>query len=206
MNLQIIISGIGGQGVLFVTEILAQAALSKGYKVIGSETHGMAQRGGSVISHLKMGDFQSPLVRTGTADIIYAFDQTEFLRSLPFIRKQGICFINAPDGNFLSDKVSQYLTKNQIKLCYINANKVALDLGNLLSVNLIMLGFSLCANLPAPMLRQVGLSASRGTSGQAGRLPFSKPELEQTIREITPNRFLEMNFKAFRSGYEVFNK
>jgi len=65
---QIVISGVGGQGVLFITGLLADAAIDKGLPVFTSETHGMAQRGGTVISHLKVGDFSSPLIRPGHAD------------------------------------------------------------------------------------------------------------------------------------------
>ena len=65
---QIVISGVGGQGVLFVTRLLAEAAIGKGLPVFTSETHGMAQRGGTVISHLKVGRFASPLIMPGAAD------------------------------------------------------------------------------------------------------------------------------------------
>lgn len=180
MNLQIIISGIGGQGVLFATKVLSQMALSKELKVIGSETHGMAQRGGSVTSHLKIGDFLSPLVRSGTADIIYAFDKTESLRTLPFIKEDGVCFVNSSAVDFLSTKIRQHLTKNNIEIFHLDADKIALELGMPLSVNLVLLGFSITSN----------------------RLPFSLTEMEQTIKKITPSRFLEMNLKAFRSGVE----
>ena len=71
---QIVISGVGGQGVLFVTRLLAEAAIARGLPVLTSETHGMAQRGGSVVSHLKVGDFSSPLIRSGgTIDRKYNF-------------------------------------------------------------------------------------------------------------------------------------
>ena len=69
---QIVISGVGGQGVIFVTRILAEAAIRKGFSVFTSETHGMAQRGGTVISHLKVGDFSSPLIRPFKADGLLA--------------------------------------------------------------------------------------------------------------------------------------
>ena len=65
---QIVISGVGGQGVLFVTRLLAEAAILRGHAVFTTETHGMAQRGGTVLSHLKIGDFASPMIRPGQAD------------------------------------------------------------------------------------------------------------------------------------------
>ena len=69
MRQQIIISGLGGQGVLFITRVLAEAAVLRGLEVLTSETHGMAMRGGTVISHVKVGSFSSPLIRSGKADI-----------------------------------------------------------------------------------------------------------------------------------------
>jgi len=79
--MQYIIAGIGGQGILFSSKVLGHIALSKGINVIGSEVHGMSQRGGSVISHYKTGDYSSPLVEKGEADVLLAFDQTEALRN-----------------------------------------------------------------------------------------------------------------------------
>ena len=69
---QKVISGVGGQGVLFDTRLMAEAAIRKGLPVLTSETHGMAQRGGTVISHLKVGAYTSPLIRTGQADVLLA--------------------------------------------------------------------------------------------------------------------------------------
>jgi len=69
---QVIISGVGGQGVLFVTRLLAEVAMRSGLEVMSSETHGMAQRGGIVVSHLKVGGFAGPLVRAGRADVMVA--------------------------------------------------------------------------------------------------------------------------------------
>jgi len=77
--MQYVIVGIGGQGILFSSRVLGHIAMSKGETVIGSEVHGMAQRGGSVISHFKIGDYSSPLVKAGEADTLLAFDQNEAL-------------------------------------------------------------------------------------------------------------------------------
>ena len=77
---QIVISGVGGQGVLFVTRLLAEAAIMKGISVFTSETHGMAQRGGTVLSHLKAGNFSSPLIRPGNANGLLALKADSFVR------------------------------------------------------------------------------------------------------------------------------
>ncbi len=180
MNLQIIISGIGGQGVIFGTKVLFQAALLKEFKVIGSETHGMAQRGGSVVSHLKIGNFLNPMIRTGAADIIYAFDETEFLRTLPFIGNRGVCFVNTRRNDLTNGGIGKHLAKKCVKIFTVDADRIALEIKTPLSANLIMLGFSIPSK----------------------HLPFGLTDLEKTITKITPNRFLDMNLKALRSGYE----
>jgi indolepyruvate ferredoxin oxidoreductase beta subunit len=86
---QIILAGIGGQGILFAARIFSEMGLKLGADVLGSETHGMSQRGGSVLAHLKLGDFHSPLIRTGAADILYSFADEESYRSFKFLKSGG---------------------------------------------------------------------------------------------------------------------
>src|SRR3972149_3754284 len=86
MNIQMIISGVGGQGVLLVTRIFAAFALQEGYPLIGSEDHGMSQRGGSVMTHLKIGNFDSPLVKKGGADILLSLEKNEAYKTLHYLK------------------------------------------------------------------------------------------------------------------------
>jgi indolepyruvate ferredoxin oxidoreductase beta subunit len=125
---QLIISGVGGQGILFVTRILAEAAIARGIPVLTSETHGMAQRGGIVISHLKVGEFSSPLVCPGRADGLLSLKHETVPLHRHFLKPGGWVVVNAPAGR-LSDVTAQ-----------IDADQLALGLGNPQSVNLIMLG------------------------------------------------------------------
>jgi len=108
---QILISGIGGQGVLFVTRLLAEAAIARGLPVFTCETHGMAQRGGTVVSHLKVGEFYSPLIRAGQADGMLVLKSENlaqhgvFLKpsgwrwSMPALRKRWLC--REPDSQWM---------------------------------------------------------------------------------------------------------
>ncbi len=128
---QIVLGGVGGQGVLFITKILAQIAISKGQSVLVSETHGMAQRGGIVVSHLKVGDFKSPLIRPGTADILLSFHPESVLNHRHFLTEDGKVVVNADETGNLS----------------INATKYAIEMGAPISANLILLGFTLSKNL-----------------------------------------------------------
>lgn len=128
---QLIISGVGGQGILFVTRILAETAIAKGLAVLTSETHGMAQRGGIVISHLKIGDCYSPLVTPGAAQGLISLKQETVPLHRHFLREGGWIVTNAHDSAAVNDAVT------------VDADRYALELGNPQAVNLIVLGRAL---------------------------------------------------------------
>ena len=179
MNLQMILSGVGGQGILFATRIFTNLALEKGYNVIGSETHGMAQRGGSVVSHLKIGDYSSPLVRQGTADLLLSFDPDEAYRTLSFLKRGSLCFVNSPREDFWDPGIKSYLKKNEIRAYSFPADRVALALGVPQSANLALIGYAL----------------------SAPDVPFTYEDVRETIARISPPRFRDVNLQAFDIGY-----
>jgi indolepyruvate ferredoxin oxidoreductase beta subunit len=179
MDLKLILAGVGGQGILFATRIFSETALALGYDVLGSETHGMSQRGGSVVSHLKIGTYESPLIRHGTADVLMSFDEDEAYRTLAFVRKGGLCFVNSPHGDFWDAGVQEYLSKNDIAAHSFPADRIALELGSPLSANLALIGYAM--SVP--------------------RMPFSHDDIKATIERIAPSRFKEVNLKAFVAGY-----
>ena len=131
---QVIISGVGGQGVLFVTRLLAEAAINKGLPVFTSETHGMAQRGGTVLSHFKVGDFSSPLIRPRQADILVLLKAENLKQHGPFLKPDGWAVSNCADE---PDHDSGTMVKA------IDADTLAQDISNPKAVNLIVLGFAL---------------------------------------------------------------
>lgn len=178
MDLKLILAGIGGQGVLFATSVFSETALSLGHDVLGSETHGMSQRGGSVISHLKIGRYESPLVRQGTADVLMAFDEDEAYRTLAFLKRGGLCFVNSARGGLCDEGVKGYLTKNGIVAHSYPADEVALSMGSARSTNLVLIGHSLSF---------LGL-------------PFEAEQIRGTIERISPPRFRELNLGAFEAG------
>ncbi len=179
MNLQMILSGVGGQGILFSTRIFTELALGKGHNVIGSEIHGMAQRGGSVISHVKIGDYSSPLVRQGTADLLFAFDRDEAYRTLAFLKKGGLCFVSSPKEDFWAPGIKGYLEKNRIRAYSFPADQVALALGAPRSANLALIGYAL--SVPD--------------------VPFAYEDVRGTIVWISPPRFRDVNLQVFDTGY-----
>ena len=127
MKQQIVVSGIGGQGVLFVTRILAEAAIEKGLEVLTSETHGMAMRGGTVISHVKVGPFTSPLIRAGQADIGLFLHAGNLEVHRGFLKPGGLVYLNAAQSGAGEA---------------IDATAIAREHGSLVIANLVLLGFA----------------------------------------------------------------
>ena len=95
MKYQIVIAGFGGQGVVFLVKVLSICAGKKGYKFLGTENHGMSQRGGSVSSHIKIGDFYNPLIDYAQADLLIGLDKNEALLNLPYLKRGGNLVVNA---------------------------------------------------------------------------------------------------------------
>ncbi|MGD0282284.1 MAG: 2-oxoacid:acceptor oxidoreductase family protein [Dissulfurispiraceae bacterium] len=133
---QILISGVGGQGIVFITRLLAEAAIYKEYPVLTAETHGMAQRGGIVVSHIKVGGFSSPLIRPGKADVLLVLKEENMQDHLFYLDPDGIAVVNArsrPEG-----------PENR-KMLIIDADGLANEVQQPKSVNLVLAGFALSA-------------------------------------------------------------
>jgi indolepyruvate ferredoxin oxidoreductase beta subunit len=180
----IILTGLGGQGILFMTRILAQTALDNGYNVIGAETHGMAQRGGSVVSHLRLGKVQGSVVQTGTAHILLALDEHEGYRNLPFLSRKGWLFVNTNANHFPLEDVQAFLDMREIVYRAVPAGVLARELGAPRSGNLALLGF---------------FSAF-------SERPFTFGEILNTIEKISPDRFKGINRKVFEAGHQRAKK
>ncbi len=170
-----VLCGIGGQGILLMTKVLAQTALRNGFKVMGAETHGMAQRGGSVVSHLRLGDVEGSLVKPGSAHFLLALEDNEAYRNIPFLAKGGKLYVNVSNNIFPQNEVKQYLKKMEISYKSFPAGKIAMDLDSPMSTNLALLGFF--------------------SSFEDGL--FSHKEVRETISQISPDRFKEVNLKVF---------
>lgn len=185
MNVQIIISGVGGQGVLLLTRIFSEMALKEGYPMIGSEDHGMSQRGGSVITHLKIGSFDSPLVKRGNADILLSLEKNEAYKTLHYLKPSsngqdgGLCFINAPDPDYMNPQIRAYLKEKGIETYIFGADQLARDMGSVQSVNIAMVGFA----------------------SSHSRFPFSHEKLRGAMERVTPQRFREVSLKIFDKGF-----
>ena len=179
-----VLSGLGGQGILFMTKIFATTALNKGYNILGAETHGMAQRGGSVVSHLRIGDARSSLIRAGAADFLLSMDESEAYRYLPYLKKGGKLFANARPDTFPDERVAAYLKKQNIEPRAMEASKKAMELGSPKSTNLAMVAFY----------------AAFGVG------PLTAGDLRATVDSMSPGPFKEKNLKIFDACFETGRK
>jgi len=128
LKLQILICGVGGQGVLHLTRLLGEATLAMNKPFLSSEIHGMAVRGGSVVSHIKIGKFKSPLIRAGQSDIIFALSSNEMAHYKSYLKIEGSAFIN---------------TTRIGKEGYCDAMSLAIKAGSIKALNLSLLGYAL---------------------------------------------------------------
>ncbi|TKB26336.1 pyruvate ferredoxin oxidoreductase [Desulfopila sp. IMCC35006] len=131
MKQQIVVSGIGGQGVLFLTRVIAQVAVDRGIPVLTSESHGMAQRGGTVLSTLKVGNFAAPLIRTGQADVALLLFEANLAVHRALVKDDGELLINS-DREGEGDR--------------IDGSGIARKMGNAVLSNLVLLGRAVSKN------------------------------------------------------------
>jgi len=184
MNIQMIISGVGGQGVLLVTRIFSDMALREGYPLIGSEDHGMSQRGGSVLTHMKIGDFHSPLVKKGAADILLSLEKNEAYKTLHYLKPSGLCFINAPDPDYMNPQVNAHLKAQRIEAYIFEADRVSREMGSIQSANIALVGFA----------------------SAHPRFPFSPEKLKTSIERVTQQKFRETSLRIFDKGFSEGRK
>ena len=190
MKYTVQIVGVGGQGVLMASMVLGNAAMRSGYKVMMSEVHGMAQRGGSVLSTVRFGDdVESPLEAVGNADLILGFEPVETCRNLTLGNKDTEIIMNL-DPIFPSlvaagfeeypaiDDILKAVRKVTKNLHTVEATSLAEKAGKAVAANAVMIG------------------AVAGVKG----FPISKEVLKETLLDTVPEKFKELNSKAFDLG------
>jgi indolepyruvate ferredoxin oxidoreductase, beta subunit len=177
-ELKLVVAGIGGQGVVYATKVLAQAGLMRGAAVIASENHGMSQRGGSVMSHLRIGGRDAPLIPRGAADALVGLDRDETMRNLAFVRPGGCVFVNA--ARALDDALVARLDALRIRVHALDADRRARGMGTAAVANLVLLGFA----------------ASHDAFGIAA------DELAAAVRALGPPAAIAANLEALAAGAE----
>jgi indolepyruvate ferredoxin oxidoreductase beta subunit len=187
-NCNVVLAGVGGQGILLAAEILGTAAVKEGYNVRVSELHGMAQRGGAVVSHVRIGEKAlAPTVLEGTADVVAGFEPMEALRNVKFASQKTTILVNTrpfkiggteyPDVREILRQICSF-TDDVVS---IDAAALAEKAGTGLTLNIVMIG---------------ALVATE-------KLPLKNEALREALRELVPAKYLNMNLKASESGYEA---
>jgi len=190
MKLDIVFSGVGGQGVVVLSDIYCEAAMLDGFDVAKAEIHGMAQRGGSIVAFARIGDkVETPLIETGKADVLVGFEVLETARALPMLKKEGNVIVNmkyiqpnciVPGVKPKKTEELMQILRGKAKVHEVDGAGIASKLGNLLVVNTILLG---------------ALSA-------LPEIPIKKETFQQAIAGKIKEKYVNLNIKAFQLGRE----
>ena len=190
-KISILVAGVGGQGLITLSNVLAKAAVASGTKVLVAETHGLSQRGGSVEVHVRMGDIYAPLIPIGGADILVGMELIEAARFLYYLRKGGTVVLNdriikpavpgvrEPSRNELIEYISSHAGRTYL----IDALAIAREAGSPLAQNMVLLGSLLSTGLLENFVSK-----------------------ESVIRVIRTLRNAEINTKAFELGFSKTNR
>ena len=181
----IVLCGVGGQGTVLASKLIAAAAMDKGLDVMSAETIGMAQKGGSVFSHLRVGrKVHTPMIAKGTADIIIAFEPAEAVRMLPYLKEGGGVIVNShavkpvtsvlKDSGYDGSEMVGYLKENVENLTVIDCEKACREIGSPKVTNMVLLGAAV----------------------RSGVLDFTMEEITETMKRMVKPQFQEANVAA----------
>ncbi len=185
----VLIAGVGGQGTLLASRILGYAMMQEGYDVKVSEVHGMSQRGGSVVTYVRFGnEVHSPIIETGEADVLLAFEQLEAARFLPYLKPGAALVANTQkiDPMPVVTGTAQYpqglfesIEKLGIRVTAVDALSLAEEAGSSKAVNVVLIG------------------------AMARQMSFPKEIWLDALKHCVQEKFLELNQKAFQLGWEA---
>jgi len=191
MTFNLMIAGVGGQGTVLASKLIAAAAMKKGFNARTTETIGMAQRGGSVFGHCRIGEnIFSPLIPAGMANALIAFEPAEAVRQMAYLSKDGIVVVcsnaikpitnpNANADKYEAAVMIDYLKANVSKLIIVDGQRLTAQNAKTLNVSLV------------------------GAAIQSKVLPFDAETFIEALTEMLPKHLLEMNLKAFELGREI---
>lgn len=195
MNKSCLLCGVGGQGVVLASKLIAFAAMEQGKSVRTTETIGMAQRGGSVVSHVRMGeDVSSPLIPLKRADLILAFEPAEAVRCLPYLKEGGTVIVSSKaikpvtstlDGNTYEGKTMvDYLKKKADRVAVLDGQDICRQAGSAKVLNVALLG----------------------AAAASGALDISPEEMSRAVRENVKEKYQAINGKALELGKAAFER
>lgn len=187
MQSNILICGVGGQGIVLTSKLIAATAMEHDIPVMSAETIGMAQKGGSVFSFLRLGDdIYCPMFPEKTADIIIGFEPAEAVRMLPYLKDGGQVVVNThpimpvtatlSGSDYTGNEMLDYLQRNVKNVVLVDGNRAIEEIGSPKVLNMVMLGAAV----------------------RNGVLPFSVDDIEDTMKKTVRPQFVELNSKALR--------
>ena len=187
MRNNIMICGVGGQGIVLTSKLIAAAAVGHDIPVMSAETIGMAQKGGSVFSFLRLGEgIESPMFPEGTADLLIGFEPAEAVRMFPYLKAGGTVIVNThpimpvtaalTGTDYNGSEMLDYLKRSCEKVITVDGGKACAEIGSPKVLNMIMLGAAV----------------------RTGLLPFSPEDIEETMRKTVKPQFAELNSRALR--------
>ena len=188
MKKDILICGVGGQGTVLASKLIAAAAMAEGNIVHSAETIGMAQRGGSVTSHVRIGEAYSPLIPKGKCDMIISFEPSEAVRNLSYLKQDGLVIVNVDPVKPTTESLHEtgYDGTDMIEYLQKKCQVLAVD------------GQQLCAEFGSSKYLNVILL---GVAAGSGVLDIPKEAIQKEIRVRVPSKFVENNRLAFEKGY-----
>lgn len=185
MRKNILLCGVGGQGTVLASKLLAAAAMEKGLPVMSAETIGMAQKGGSVFSHLRMGEgIETPMLSRGSADLIIAFEPAEAVRMLPYLAADGCVVVSQTPvipvtavlrkASYDGSEMIAYLRQHVKNLIVIDGEAACREVGSPRALNMVLLG----------------------AAADGGALPFTVDEIKRVMQKRVKPQFYEINCRA----------
>lgn len=185
MHKNIVLCGVGGQGTVLASKLMAAAAMTKGLQVMSAETIGMAQRGGSVFSHLRIGDdILTPMIAEKTADIIIGFEPGEAVRMLPYLKEDGAVVVSnkavmpvtasLSKADYCADQMLTYLKSKVSNLTIVDTDRACDELGTQKVMNVLLLGAAV----------------------RTGEIGFTPDEIMQEIKKRLPEKLHAINERA----------
>ena len=192
MGKNCLLCGVGGQGVVLASKLIAYAAMEKGLNVRTSETIGMSQRGGSVVTHVRMGEtVHSPMIPKGSADVIMAFEPAEAVRNLSYLKEDGVMVVDKKAVKPVTATLSQSNYDGQAELSYLQKKVKHLY---------IIDGDEICRQAGSSKVLNVALL---GVALGSGVLDIQLDEMKEELKKHVKPQFVEMNIKALELGANV---
>lgn len=189
MNKNCLLCGVGGQGVVLASKLIASAALEKGMDVRTSETIGMSQRGGSVVSHVRMGQkIYSPMIPGHSADVLLAFEPAEAVRNLYYLKEGGVAVVNRKAVKPVTSALGQRSYDGEEMICCLRKRIERLY---------VVDGEEVCQRAGSPKVLNVALL---GTALGSGVLDISVADMERQLQVTLKPQFTAMNLEALRMG------